>query len=340
VNEPYYVIRIGPVENLDTGFSYETIQDAINANETLAGHTIYVRNGTYYENVVVNKSVLLMGENREGTIVDGNGSTVFQLKTNNITFTQFTIQHGSRGISANTDSWNSTIYNNNIVNNSCGILMEGWYSSIQENIIGGNAISGLWIEGFHTQILNNRIVGNGYNFSYPSGCGIGLWITDWNVVFGNTIADNNCGVSFSSAISFTCHNNTFHHNNFINNTGHINLGNSANTTFDNGCEGNYWSDYETRYPNASYDMFGIWNTSYVVGGSIQDYYPLMNLYWNPADTDHDLKVDIFDIVKCAVCYCMDWEEHFCHVDINEPYGIVDIFDIVMICSSYGEEYTP
>lgn len=68
---------------------YSIIQEAIDAASD--GDTIFVRNGTYYENVVVNKPVLLMGENREGTIVDGNGSAVFRLQTNNITVTPYSM---------------------------------------------------------------------------------------------------------------------------------------------------------------------------------------------------------------------------------------------------------
>jgi len=41
---------------------YPTIQEAINnAND---GDTIYVRNETYYENVIVHKAVSLVGEDR------------------------------------------------------------------------------------------------------------------------------------------------------------------------------------------------------------------------------------------------------------------------------------
>ena len=106
-------------------------------------------------------------------------------------------------------------------------------------------------------------------------------------------------------------------------------------------EGNYWSDYETRYPNASYDEFGIWNTPYVIDSSNQDNYPLRNLFWNPADTNHDLKVDIFDIVTVTMAYWKPWDPgRYCHIDLVEPYGIIDIYDVVAICIHYGEEYTP
>ena len=51
---------------------YSTIQAAINhAND---GDTISVRAGVYYEHVVVNKTVALVGENKETAVIDGNRS--------------------------------------------------------------------------------------------------------------------------------------------------------------------------------------------------------------------------------------------------------------------------
>ncbi|MGB9135007.1 MAG: hypothetical protein WCC63_05440 [Candidatus Bathyarchaeia archaeon] len=63
--------------------------------------------------------------------------------------------------------------------------------------------------------------------------------------------------------------------------------------------------------------------------------------WNPADVNFDLKADIFDLVLFAGAYGStpsnpNWNPY---CDIAEPYGIVDIFDMVTIASSYGEEYT-
>jgi len=52
-------------------------------------------------------------------------------------------------------------------------------------------------------------------------------------------------------------------------------------TWDNGYPsgGNYWSDYQTRYPNAAeIDSSGIWNTPYVIDSNNTDYYPLMGPY--------------------------------------------------------------
>ena len=60
-----------PVHDINNGLGYETIQEAVDAPETLDGHTIFAEAGTYYENIVVNKPVSLFGENRDTTIIDG-----------------------------------------------------------------------------------------------------------------------------------------------------------------------------------------------------------------------------------------------------------------------------
>jgi hypothetical protein len=62
--------------------NYTSIQDALNeANE---GDTIFVYNDSspYYENLIINKSIKLIGENRDTTIIDGRGRNVVEIIAN------------------------------------------------------------------------------------------------------------------------------------------------------------------------------------------------------------------------------------------------------------------
>jgi len=47
-------------------------------------------------------------------------------------------------------------------------------------------------------------------------------------------------------------------------------------SWNNGSVGNYWSDYLTKYPNATQvGISGVWNTPYVIDANNIDHYPLM-----------------------------------------------------------------
>jgi pectin methylesterase-like acyl-CoA thioesterase len=63
-----------PVHNLNTGLNYTTIQEAIDASETMDGHTIKVDSGTYYEHISIEKSITLVGEDSDATVIDGNSA--------------------------------------------------------------------------------------------------------------------------------------------------------------------------------------------------------------------------------------------------------------------------
>jgi hypothetical protein len=131
---------------------------------------------------------------------------------------------------------------------------------------------------------NNSIVNNliAYNKMVPAsytGAGIDFYQSDNNTVTCNTIKDN----AQYGIINFGyCNGNVITHNNFINNNpAQVWWWDNSPTVFDCGYPsgGNYWSDYQTVYPNASeINGSGIWNTPYVVDASNQDNYPLMKPY--------------------------------------------------------------
>ena len=217
-----------PVHNINTGLGYASIQEAIKANETLYRHTIFVEAGTYVENVVVNKAISLIGEDRYNTIINGNGTgNVIEVTVGNVNIIGFTIQ------------------------NSGSTYLE----------------SGIYIGGLNT---GNNI---SYNIITDNEAGIHLVESSNNTISGNNIRDNKYGIYV-----WLSSNNSVHHNNFMDNTKQVNSDNSTNV-WDDGYPsgGNYWSDYEVRYPDATeIDDSGIWDTPYVIDEHNQDNYPLMS----------------------------------------------------------------
>jgi parallel beta-helix repeat protein len=104
---------------------YSTIQEAI--NHASDGDTIFVRNGTYYENVVVNKTVSILGENENATVIDGKGAgTTVQVTGNNVTFSGFTIQGSSAGYTLDGALSGIQVYQSSGNNISHNVVMDNY----------------------------------------------------------------------------------------------------------------------------------------------------------------------------------------------------------------------
>jgi parallel beta-helix repeat protein len=140
---------------------FHTIQEAINVANP--GDTIYVRNGTYYENVVLNKTVSLVGEDIENTIVDGSGINVMAY---NVVIRGFTIRN-SFGPSIHIhQNANATVQNNYITNGLGGIHLDNSSGNyIADNTITNLTDIGIWLDvsGGNT-LRNNNMTNNQYDF--------------------------------------------------------------------------------------------------------------------------------------------------------------------------------
>lgn len=105
----------------DGNADYSSIQDAINsAND---GDTIYVYNGTYHENIIIEKNIKLMGEDKTNTFLYGNNSSVFYIKSDNVEINDLTITNGSNGIYISNSS-NCIFSKNTIFHNNVGIFID------------------------------------------------------------------------------------------------------------------------------------------------------------------------------------------------------------------------
>ena len=251
----WYVDDDGPAD-------FHTIQEAV--NNATSGDIIYVYNGTYYENIVVDKSVSLVGEDRDSTIIDGNGTgTVISITAHNVNIKGFTIKGSgtlpsNSGIFARAFSGNE-ISHNNITNNNDGIHFElSSGNVISDNIISTNN-DGIFL-GMSGDMVSGNTITNNNN-------GIHLYWSWGNVISSNIISSNNNGIILVSDSG----DNTIYHNNF-NNTNQVESESTNLWDYDN--EGNYWSDYNGTDKNQD----GIGDTPYIIDANNRDNYPLMGMF--------------------------------------------------------------
>ena len=176
------------VVNASGGGDYLTIQDGINAAGE--GDIIHVEAGIYYENVVVNKTISLVGASSESTTIDGGGEgDVLYINVNWVNVSDLKITNsGSDQDDAGVELDrvdNCRIENNTCSNNNYGIFLD--FSS--SNMIANNTINPDNDYG----ILLNQAEGNAIinNTSSNNGCGVMLSShSNNNFLFNNTITGN------------------------------------------------------------------------------------------------------------------------------------------------------
>jgi parallel beta-helix repeat protein len=259
----------------------DSIQAAI--NNATAGDTILVLVGTYNESLEVNKSISLIGEGIDQTIIDGqNNQFTINITVDNVNIEGFTIQSAfnpSYGINM-FGSKGDVISYNKVENSQQGIaLTSSNTNTISNNIIIANTQQGIALTSCSKNtISDNTITANAQG-------GIALFGSNNNFFSGNTVSDNNGGFSiylsgpnlfsgntFSNnpptgdIIQLYSTNNVFYDNNF-NDTVQVDPG--LKNIWDNGLEGNHWSNYAGHNRG---DGTGIEN--YVAPGII-DHHPLM-----------------------------------------------------------------
>ena len=263
--------------------NYSTIQEAI--DKASKGDTIFVRAGTYPEHVVVDKSLSLSGENKHDTTIDGGGNgIVIRLTASNITFSGFTIQNGELGILFWYSSHN-IFAGNTISSNSYGIYLQySYYNILSGNAAINNSRNGIYMEGSTYNALTGNTISSGNDY------GIYLYHSDNNVLSGNAFSGNDDGIRFRDSDNNVLSGNTFAdnrhgillycsgnttllHNNFVDNFEPSRSIDSVNS-WDDGTEGNYWSDYGDTDANSD----GIGDLPYLIDENNQDGHPLMAMF--------------------------------------------------------------
>lgn len=207
--------------------NYTSIQTAVDAASD--GDTVFVYDDSspYYESVDIDRSIALIGESRDTTIIDGNGSwAAVNITVDNVTLRQFTIQNGKfSGIhlysNRNHISDNSIINNgwdgiyldyssrNHVVRNRI-VSTDGWAIDIHysdDNTIANNTIDfnrrGITlIDAYNNNISNNSI-------SNQTLEGIVLWTGHRNHIYNNVFSNNDMGLYLSAPLN-TVSGNSFY----------------------------------------------------------------------------------------------------------------------------------
>jgi len=292
---------------------YRTIQEAIDAasrgNIIYVSKGTYSEHLS-----ITKDDLRLIGEDTDTTIIDGNHTgTVVSVSANNVTITGFTIRRSGAdgegfyldnsndtlianntcdncnvGISL-THSCNNKIIGNTVSNNGEGIVLavKSTHNVISSNTVTNNS-QGINIRAYaiNNTISRNTIIDNFYSGIYVSLSsnnvitrntivqhlhGIYLYgsFATRNILAENTVANNSHGVHV-----FQSSGNIFYHNNFINNINQVYFDYSLTNLWDNGTEGNYWSDYDGK----DADDNGIGDVPYVIDANNRDNHPLMHLW--------------------------------------------------------------
>jgi len=169
------------------------------------GDTIYIPSGIYYENIIIIKSISLIGEDKNTTIIDGCGiGDVVHISACWVNISGFTIQQGTNGI--NLYTLYSTIERNNISNNIYGINLE--FSS--NNIITDNTIISNQNDGIYLNYdsSSNTITDNNISANNNNGISLNFFSNNNNIIGNTIISNHNKGIylDYSNSNTITYNN--------------------------------------------------------------------------------------------------------------------------------------
>jgi parallel beta-helix repeat protein len=319
--------------NFPTGHASTTLvvpRDYLKIGEAIshafAGDTIMVQNGVYHENIKIDRSLTLLGQDKANTVIEGSGgptpTSVLTLAADDVLISGFTIRSISN---SNTSRYaygiwvegdNCKITDNIIQNTYLGIFCStqqsttityntitgsikdgirfcaGSQTNISYNNIISNTVSGIALGGYSNMVEGNHLQNNTRGLGLGASNSVvfnntmisntkesGIFLSgSKNIISGNEIAANKYGVYITTQGASPSANEIYQ-NNFVNNFYNA-FGNSSYLveSWDSGSQsgGNYWSDYQTKYPTAVENgNSGMENTGYVINSNNLDKYPLV-----------------------------------------------------------------
>jgi len=199
---------------------YQHIQDGINAAQE--GDIVFVFNGTYNGNKIIEKPVILKGDRQKSIIT---GENIFINNTNNVSISGFSIKHlttyglcvkqssnckindnyfydcFSGGIYIDNSSGNTICFNtiDGVLNICCrnwnGIVLiyGSTNNNVYKNNINNTYVKGIWLKDVSNNVISNNVIKNikgaKWAFSYHD-FGIHLYNSSCNIVKENFIEND------------------------------------------------------------------------------------------------------------------------------------------------------
>jgi len=252
--------------------NYTKIQDAIDNASNGDIVFVYDDSSPYYENVVIDRSINLIGEDKNTTVIDGmKYATVVSVQANNVYISEFTIRNSGNekfrvGIDIGQFSNNNNITSNIITNNWKGIrLVKSNRNTIKGNKISNNSY-GVSSNNCHLQtIKGNTIINNGYGISLGHS-------------FGTIITDNNITSNKDYGIYISKRGGVFIlKNNFIDNEEDAYFWQNIFNRW----KQNYWNE-PLKHPKIIYGKL------ILVGDSMPLELTVINIDWRPAKESYDI----------------------------------------------------
>jgi len=245
---------------------------------------------------------------KNGVVIDGSGYTIQVagvgirvIHRAEIKICNLIVENCSPGIDLISSS-DTTIQNNTIIycgsvgTATGGIHLDGSFrNNILGNIVMENHWAGIGLEGgsHDNTIINNSIIGNdcGFRAEASPNC-----LFQRNIVRDNhpigilsksdqskskldnlTVTENDIQSNGIGIWLWGSRGGTLYHNNLLDNNVQVSVHDSQNNTWDNGLEGNFWSDYNGIDNNTD----GIGETQHWIDGNKtenNDCHPLMGVF--------------------------------------------------------------
>jgi parallel beta-helix repeat protein len=234
-------------------------------------------NNSIIQNVTISKSIdgIVLEFSYDNAISNNTLSSlgwfgISLYKSFNNTISSNNISENAYGIHISHSDNNTVIKNNVAFSFWAGIALDEYcnFNVVHKNVVTLNGRGGITLDDY---CKNNTITENAITLNQWAGVALYDY-SNQNIVSRNLVQMNQYGLW-----SYPSNENFIYENSFISNFYQVYTDLTSKNTWDNGWEGNFWSDYNGTDLNGD----GIGDTAYVIDANNQDRYPLIvPLVWN------------------------------------------------------------